>query len=316
MTNAAHSGQRGVFTIITAIASVLLVLLLALVVDLSRMLIIKGELQTMADACALAAVAELNSRSNNAASSDRAKINGVKVTQFSKKNLQAESADAVIVATTVPTTFRPNAAKSATCTVISQNNFFYFLDIFGYEFGEIKTVATAGLKPTLKACVLPIALLKLSSGNDYLISTSSTEIKNNLRFADLREDRSSSIDFTAHVQNYGLCNVTTKFRDVFSDLNSNTDVINALHSRRLEAISNPNANRLYLAVPVIASIGPIDSSVPNARMEKWVCLEMNNSNTNIVYVGLVGSSASPCISMGITGTGVDAVGPLAPVLTK
>jgi Flp pilus assembly protein TadG len=316
MTRTPRSTQRGVFTVITAIASVLLVLLLALVIDLSRILIIKGELQTMADACALAAVAELNSRSSNTVSSDRAKINGVKVTQFSKKNLQAESADTVVVSTTVPNTLRPNAAKSASCTVISQNNFFYFLDIFGYEFGEIKAVATAGLKPTIKACVLPIALLKLSSGNDYLVTTSSTDIKNNLRFADLREDRSESIDFTTHVQDYGLCNVTTKYRDVFSDLNSNTNVINALHARRLDAISYPNANRLYLSVPVVSSIVTADSSIPNARMEKWVCLEMNNSNTNIAYVGLVGSSASPCISMGITGTGVDAVGPLAPVLTK
>ena len=55
MKRPSTSRQRGVFTIITAIGAVLLVLILGFVVDGSRLMVIQGELQNATDACALAA---------------------------------------------------------------------------------------------------------------------------------------------------------------------------------------------------------------------------------------------------------------------
>ena len=49
--------QQGVFTVITAMAAVVLLAMVGLAVDISRLMVVRGELKNATDACALAAVA-------------------------------------------------------------------------------------------------------------------------------------------------------------------------------------------------------------------------------------------------------------------
>ncbi|OYU11065.1 MAG: hypothetical protein CFE38_13880 [Comamonadaceae bacterium PBBC1] len=302
MKKVPRSSQSGVFTVITAFASVFLVLLLAFVVDLSRILVIKGELQTMADTCALAAVVELNGKLGE---TTRGTSAGKKVVSFNKKNFQSESISIFSF------TFRTTNPKRVTCTVTSSDNNFFFLNNFGYDFGTINAVATGELKPTLKACVLPIALKKRSGNADYAVNTQSDEIKSNLRIWDLRYDRSEPFDFRSFIEGYGFCEIQTKYRDIFVELLPNSYLIDSLNIRR----TSSNPSRLFLSVPLVSSMTPINVNSENSKIEKWVCLELKSTNMDIAYVGLVGFG-SPCITMGLTGTGVDAVGPMAPVLTR
>jgi hypothetical protein len=127
----------------------------------------------------------------------------------------------------------------------------------------------------------------------------------------LRDDRSEPFDFGPFILGYGFCEIQTKYRDIFVESLPNSNLIDSLNTRR----TSSNPGRLFFSVPIVSSVIPISVNSENSKIEKWACLELKSSTMDIAYVGLVGFG-SPCITMGLTGTGVDAVGPMAPVLTR
>lgn len=310
----------------------MLVLILGFVVDGSRLMAIQGELQNATDACALAAAAELNGRSDAAL---RAKAAGIATTALNKKNFQSESVDIlasdvkfsssghngpyVSVGSTSSINYRFVTCKATHSSWVS-----YFMSLIGFDVVPDAT-SYAGLQQTRKACILPLAL----NQSVYSSTTASSVIWSNLRFADFPDDGASpvtTVDYKDLISNYGTCGVLTNVNTNISvGVAGDAEIKIALNLRYVNdqtlMAGAVKSNRQLIVVPIVEP-SPSDTTV--AKIKDWACLE-KGAGDSIVYQGsaVIKSSLptlpkSPCIVSGIAGItkigGISADGPFAPVL--
>ncbi|MGV0959955.1 MAG: TadE/TadG family type IV pilus assembly protein [Limnohabitans sp.] len=340
----AISRQRGVFTIITAVGALLLVLILGFVVDGSRLMVVQGELQNATDACALAAAAELNGQSG---ATFRAAAAGSQVGgAMNKKNFQGTSVAIVPgdvkFSTSLNGTYVAASGSSlnfrfAQCTAKHSGWINLFMGLVGLGTDEPVASSKAGLQQTTKVCVLPAALQTINAtgpnfGYVPITSTSpppttSAVILSNLRVADQEAQilSKTASEYAQLIADSGTCNVSTDMNRVIGFDGSNT-MSGSLNSALLARYSNDptfataagTSNRRLMAVPFVGNA--ISTS---ATVRGWACLELRSnpvtSLLEVVYHGQATATSSslpssPCVVTGIPGYG--AVGPFAPVLVK
>lgn len=332
MTHTSRSKQRGVFTVITALGAVLLVLVLGLVVDGSRLMVVQGELQTAADACALSAAAELNGLPD---ASQRAVDAGL---LMAKKNMHDFQSS---LSTVLPDDLRLSSSVDGTYAVVDSTDtrdyrfvecttkhtaLNVFMGLTGLGSSMLAATSRAGQQKTRHVCSLPIGLMPnpiVSSAEapdfGYELGEVVTE---QLRYVDLFENRLTGSDsgYSSLVTQSGVCGVPASFpRDIGIDgSNAMATSLNSALKTRYETDgirgNGPGfSNRRWMAVPVVSA-----SSTDSATVQGWACLELGPGGS-VFYRGdalkLTGSvPSSNCVSMGTGGGG--AQGPYAPTLVK
>lgn len=159
--------QTGAVAIMVGLTIVVLVAFLGMTVDLGRLFITKTELSNAADACSLAAAAELNGAAD---SLDRAVSAGTTVGQRNKVGFQGSAvtifpADITFSANLQGTYQDKTAAtpanmKYAKCTLPQTGIIPYFMQVMNFGPQTVTSHAVATLSPGITNCALPIGICK------------------------------------------------------------------------------------------------------------------------------------------------------------
>ncbi len=332
MTHSPRLAQRGVFTVITALAAVLLVVVLGFVVDGSRLMVVQGELQNATDACALSAAAELNGLPG---ASLRAAASGSRVAStLNKQNFQSTAAAVspsdvrfstslngfYFAASTASTNYR-----FVECTAMHTGWINLFMDWAG--FGDSLPVATsrAGLQKTRKVCAPPLALVvRSATGPDFgfTAATTAAVVLANLRYADLVNTSltGTATQYASLLASSGVCGVTTVAGTSVGVDGANTMATSLSTALKARYESDPTygtgaglSNRRLMAVPFVSA-----SSTTSSTVLGWACLELG-SGGSVTYrsdARRVASSlpSSNCVTVGVGGNAAE--GPYAPTLAK
>lgn len=175
--------QRGAFAVFAALAMLVLLGAIGLALDGGRLLVNKSELQSAADACALAAVAELVCTDTDASCLTRAAKRGVALANRGLRDLQslpiAITENDVTFSTSINGTFdkSQNASRLARCAVSSSGITPAFLQVLGVGDMTAQAYAVAGLAPAQQVCTnAPIAVC---SGPTYTVGQWLTEAYTN-----------------------------------------------------------------------------------------------------------------------------------------
>lgn len=162
---AGRQRQHGAFAIFVAIAMVVLLGALGLALDGGRLLSNKSELQSAADACALAAATELVCEAGDASCLSRAAKRGVNLANRNKMDLQSKSVaiteNDVTFSTSSNGTFdkSQNASRYAKCTIKPSTIAPAFLSVLGINSMQAQAVAVATLAGGQNMCTnAPIAV--------------------------------------------------------------------------------------------------------------------------------------------------------------
>lgn len=168
--------QQGSVAIVVALSLLVLVGFAGLVLDLGRLYVNRSELQSAADACALAAAAELTCDTSVAGACtpaflQRAETIGIFVAGKNQRDLQAHDATIVPADVKFSTTFAPNsnylprasnpspASKFVMCTARSNGILPWFMGALGVGASDVNATAVATLGPTQNFCsVVPMGL--------------------------------------------------------------------------------------------------------------------------------------------------------------
>lgn len=161
--------QKGAVAIIVGLCIVVLVGFLGLVADLGRLFITKTELSNAADACALAAAAELK---GDVESLNRAESAGITVGQRNSVNFQDDAVSIVVNSditfsdTLTGTYFTKNAVaaasipnmKYAKCTLPESGIMPWFMQVMGAGAQTVTAHAVAALSPSQTNCAIPVGM--------------------------------------------------------------------------------------------------------------------------------------------------------------
>lgn len=174
-----HRRQRGAIIITAALALLLLLGFMGIALDFGRLFIVKTELQTALDSCALAAARELNGKSDAitravSAGSTAANVNGVNL-QSATWNGQGKvtAADITFRNSSYIDTTAPAAAVYAQCTHTQPNIRLWLLQAMGAFSGNtadfpstrsVRTTAVATRASAQSACPIPVALQPKTPG--------------------------------------------------------------------------------------------------------------------------------------------------------
>lgn len=157
--------QRGAFAIFVALSMIVLLGALGLAIDGGRVLLNKSELQSAADACALAAVAELVCTATDPSCLPRAAKKGVALANRNKRDLQSTSVSItesdVNFSTGIngPYDKSQNASRFAQCSVAPSGFTPILLGVIGVKSLTAKAHAVAALNGSQSVCTnAPIAL--------------------------------------------------------------------------------------------------------------------------------------------------------------
>ncbi|MDC7700350.1 pilus assembly protein TadG-related protein [Vogesella indigofera] len=161
--------QKGAVAIIVGLCIVVLVGFLGLVADLGRLFITKTELSNAADACALAAAAELK---GDVESLNRAESAGITVGQRNSVNFQDDAVSILVNSDVtfsdhltgtyfpkngVATASIPNM-KYAKCTLPQTGIMPWFMQVMGAGAQTVTAHAVAALSPSQTNCAIPVGL--------------------------------------------------------------------------------------------------------------------------------------------------------------
>jgi Flp pilus assembly protein TadG len=307
MKHPSTSRQRGVFTVITAIGAVLLVVILGFVVDGTRLMVIQGELQNATDACALAAAAELNGQPG---ATFRAAAAGSQVGgALNKKNFQGVSAaiapSDVTFSTSLNGTYVGASGSSvnyrfAQCTATHSGWINMFMGLVGSGSDEPLASSKAGQQQTRKICVLPLAFLEPTGAGDVHVQ---------LRFTDHvnAPPAKTDIEYLDLIKAFGSCNTPTDLTTIQVRAGIDSAVLQAWYENYPTYYDASGNSSRRFAIPVIKSSGQVTG---------WGCFQLKSilGSIQVNYLGPAGSLSSKCVVSGITG--FDALGPPAPVLVR
>lgn len=171
-----HKHQRGAVAVMVGLTIFVLVAFLGMTVDLGRLFITKTELSNAADACALAAAAELLGDFD---SLNRAESAGITVGQRNKVGFQGSP---VVILPNSDITFSQQLnglyltknmvttmgeirfIKYAKCTLPQTGILPYFMQAVGFGPQTVTSHAVASLAPGITNCGLPIGMCKRPAG--------------------------------------------------------------------------------------------------------------------------------------------------------
>jgi hypothetical protein len=308
--------QQGVFTVITALASVVLLAVVGLAVDASRLMVVRGELKNATEACALAAVAELNGQPR---ATEKAAEIGQKLTAtWFKQDFQSSPVEVSITfgqgLNTDPYTQASETdvtSRVVKCAASYAGWTNFLMGIIGLAELGPTAVSIAGQLPGSKVCALPLALQLIPNTVTTYIDKAYTNADFALKVVELSASSLSTDSVYAdQIQSYGVCNVATSSRTLLKRDPSMT-ITNALKAR-YDADTHAEhgvgvSPRLLSAVPVVTSTG---------AMRGWACVQwLQGGLWN--YIGRADNSLripnSACVATGIAGGNA---GPFVPVLLR
>lgn len=165
--------QRGAFLIASAVFMLVLIGFVGLAIDLSRMALIRAELQGAADACVLASVAQLNGATDAPMRAEVAGqfLGGVK----NRHSFQSVAAGASHVQVTFSPTlngiYRASSggalatSRYARCAVTAPNVRTSFMGVWDRAGTDLVATATATTMPSQSVCSIPMGMCQ-GSGSD------------------------------------------------------------------------------------------------------------------------------------------------------
>ena len=160
------SGNRhGAISVVTALCLVMLLGFVGLAVDLGRMFVVRNELQSAVDACALAAAMELNGQNDAPL---RAQLTGQFLAAQNLSNFQSVAtiltADKITFSSAVNGPFvaagsiSGASARFVRCAENQSGIATYFLSAVGISKLPLQAQAVAGVQPSQSVCSIPMAL--------------------------------------------------------------------------------------------------------------------------------------------------------------
>lgn len=220
--------QRGVFTVFAALGIVVLIGFAGLAIDAGRMLVVRSELQTAMDSCALSGVLELNRQPDAAyrASSVGRFVGGDQ--NFS--NFQSNIVDISPTNVTFPSSLNdpsPPSADTANgstasfvrCEVTSEGFVPLLLSVLSIDAININVSATATLQSAQSVCAIPMAIMGDGSGGlDYgftigeRIVLGDSQIQGFFQWANVADDPDLSGlgDYAEAFIKHGSCDANTQ----------------------------------------------------------------------------------------------------------
>jgi len=161
--------QRGALSVIAGFSLVVLVGMLGLVLDLAHLFIAKTELQSAADACALAAAAEIATiDADPSVTVARATAAGTAVGAANKIDLQGQAAGIAPLDITFAAAYAgpytrvlASGMKYARCTPQATNLYsvvMWFTNVFGVGNAQVGAEAVAKTSTKVDTCALPLAM--------------------------------------------------------------------------------------------------------------------------------------------------------------
>jgi hypothetical protein len=204
MNSLSRTRQRGAVIVTTALFLLFLLGFMGIALDFGRLFIVKTEVQTAMDSCALAAAQELTGVSDallRATSAGRTAGNSNSV-NFQGEPISIAEADVTFSATLSGTFSRPPVAdaKYAKCTHITSGTAPWLLQAMGAFTGNaslganrsVFAEAVATIVPAQTNCLLPVGVCQKSGGasfqpGEWILGTSddTEDVKGNFRWLDL-----------------------------------------------------------------------------------------------------------------------------------
>jgi hypothetical protein len=217
--------------------------------DIGKLYVSKSELQSAADACALAAAAKFDGSANQ---NDKALDAGIAVAQQNKVIFQKEVIDDVEIS--FPNTLNGVAGKYVQCEIQKTNIANWItpvLNLMGGVVAESETIqatAVAAILPGQTACALPIAVcesgLAGKKRGDWIEGVSRTSdddddddhqsSNGNFRWVDLTPESNGGANEIANIldgTNATSCNVSTTANTVVTKKGFNANAIRAYNTR-------------------------------------------------------------------------------------
>lgn len=157
--------QRGIYSILFALGATVLVGFVGLAIDTSRHMVVIAELQSAADACALAAAYELNGGSDSVtrAFSVGKFVGGQKNLKGFQNTPTAIADDDILFGTNIDGTFSTRATASSSSRLVRciarQNSYLnYFLGVINILNSNLTAVATATVLPSVSTCSISMGI--------------------------------------------------------------------------------------------------------------------------------------------------------------
>ena len=165
--------QHGVFAVATALAMLVMLGFVGLSIDAARLQLVQAELQNAADACALAAVLELNGLSD---APSRGALAGEFVAGANNwRNFQSELVGTSQVNPTFSTTLGGSyqaagggaaaTSRFARCAVTQPNLSHFFMGLLGIGSSNLLATATATVMPSQSVCAIPMSMCQGAGAN-------------------------------------------------------------------------------------------------------------------------------------------------------
>lgn len=162
--------RRGAISIVTALTLIMLLGFVGLAVDVGRMFVVRSELQTAVDACALSAALELNGQSDAPL---RAQQAGLFLAAQNKTNFQSAGTtldtNSVTFGTSLNGPFLTASsisgasARYVRCAESRPGIVAYFLSVIGIPTMPLAAEAIAGVQPSQSVCSVPVTLCRSSN---------------------------------------------------------------------------------------------------------------------------------------------------------
>jgi hypothetical protein len=164
--------QRGAVAVTTALALLVLLGFVGLVIDTARLQVARSELQNAADACALAAVLELNGLSDapQRASQTGRYVGGLRHKDHFQSALLGTADVTLGFALSLNGTYQSAvsaepAARFARCTAHSPGVVHFLMGLLGFAASNVQASATATVVPSQSVCGIPMAMCQ-GTGSD------------------------------------------------------------------------------------------------------------------------------------------------------
>lgn len=227
--------QRGVIAIIVGLSLLVLVGFAGLVLDLGRLFVNKSELQSAADACALAAAAELTCDpaqpgACTAAYLLNAESAGLLVASRNNRDFQNGAVNILADDVRFSTSFVPNSAylsraggaspasKYAMCIARATGIVPWFMGVFGAQPASVDATAVATLAPSQNFCsVVPLGLCSKPGGyavgewaiSDFTSSGNDDGLDGNFRWVDFTPNAGGNNEIREQLAGVDqVCNIT------------------------------------------------------------------------------------------------------------
>ncbi len=224
---AARHQQRGVVAISTALALLVLLGFVGLAIDASRLQVVQAELKNSADACALAAVLELNGLPDAPSRGALAGqyVGGERNRRDFQAALVSSSPVSVSFSTTLGGSYQPAgggavaASRYARCAVRQASLRHLFMGLLGLGASDLSATATATVMPSQSVCAIPMAMCQGAGANTSnfgyqagdKITLAASQVSGFFTWANvLGTDTSGGLEpYVAAFMGTGICDVPT-----------------------------------------------------------------------------------------------------------